>query len=161
MPADNISALLQRYEEGVHSFEQALNSIPADEIDKPSAPGEWAPRQLALHILDAEIVGAARLRMLAAQPGSLLKGYAGDVWGRELHYETQPLDYVLDLFRLLRLSTLAMLRGIPEAAWANRGVHEESGEVTLESYLSDQCAHAEAHIGELEQRRPHKTSTAA
>jgi hypothetical protein len=30
------------------------------------------------------------------------------------------------------------------------GVHEESGEVTLESYLLSHCVHAEAHMEEIE-----------
>jgi hypothetical protein len=159
MPTDVASAIA-RFERGIAAFTSALHSIPAEHLDLAPAPGEWTPRQIALHIVDAEIVGAARLRWVAAQPGSLLKAYEGDVWARELRYETQPLEPAVELFVLLRRTTLAVLRSLPAQAWSNRGIHEEGGEVTLEKLLSDHCAHTEAHIREIQERLGHVTSVA-
>lgn len=101
--------------------------------------------------MDAEIVGAVRLRMLAAQPGAKLAAYEGDVWGRELHYDAQPLEPALRLFASLRETTASMLRQLAPGAWAHAGVHEESGEVTLESLLLSHCQHAESHLEEIEE----------
>ena len=147
---DVVSALIERYERGAAALAKLIAGVPGDLLELAPAEGEWSAHQIALHIVDAEIVGAMRLRMIAAQPGATLSAYAGDVWGRELAYGKQPLAPALDLFAALRQVTGIMLRQIPVAAWANRAEHEEAGEVTLESYLDSHCEHAEIHMQEIE-----------
>jgi len=148
---DVVSALMERYERGAAEFTKLMSSIPADIISVAAAAGEWSAHQTALHIVDAEMVGAMRLRMIAAQPGSKLSSYAGDVWGRELAYAKQPLAPGIELFQALRRTTAIMLRALPASSWAHRAEHEEAGEVTLESYLDSHCEHAEIHMQEIEE----------
>ena len=146
---DAVAGLLDRYERGSQAFVRLVKSVASECLDV-AAEGEWSIRQTALHIVDAELVGAVRLRMIAAQPGSRLTAYAGDVWGRELGYAKQALEPSLELFQALRRTTAAMLRHLPAATWANRAEHEEAGDVTLESYLDSHCEHAESHMQEIE-----------
>jgi uncharacterized protein YndB with AHSA1/START domain len=148
---DVITALIKRYERGVTAFTELMNDIPSGIVSLAAADGEWSAHQTALHIVDAEIVGAMRLRMIAAQPGSKLTSYAGDVWGRELGYDKLALAPGIELFRALRQMTAAMLRSLPARAWVHRAEHEEAGEVTLESYLDSHCEHAEVHMQEIEE----------
>ncbi len=143
-----IADVMNRYEAGAKAFSDLVQGIPAELLDI-AAEGEWSVRQTAMHIVDAELVGATRLRMIAAQPGSKLPAYAGDVWARELGYTQQPLGPALQLFEALRRSTGILLRQLPAVAWSNRAQHEEAGEVTLESYLESHCGHAESHMHEI------------
>ena len=147
---DVITALIERYERGASAFPVLMSEIPSQIVDLAPADGEWSAHQTALHIVDAEIVGAMRLRMIAAQPGAKLTSYAGDVWGRELGYEKLPLAPAIELFQVLRQTTAAMLRSLPAQAWLHRAEHEEAGEITLESYLDSHCEHAEIHMQEIE-----------
>lgn len=147
---DPIALLLERYEPGAEVLRAALREIPAGELDRAPGPGQWSARQTALHIVDAEIVGAARLRWIAAQPGVLLPSYEGGVWGEKLNYAAQPLEPALELFAQLRRVTAAMLRALPASAWQNGAVMQESAtEVTLASYLLAHCEHAESHMEEI------------
>ncbi|HUK87232.1 MAG TPA: SRPBCC domain-containing protein [Terriglobales bacterium] len=147
---DPVPLLLARYAAGVEVLREALRELPAGELDRAPGAGKWSAHQTALHIVDAEIVGTARLRWIAAQPGSLLPGYAGDVWGEKLNYAAQALEPALELFALLRRCTAAMLGGLPAAAWEHKAVFQESAsEVTLASYLLAHCEHAEAHMEEI------------
>lgn len=149
---DQTAAVIERYADGARMFAELLKSVsPADR--ERAAGGEWSIRQTALHIVDAELVGAVRMRMLAAQPGAMLAAYHGDVWDRELHYSELPLEPAVELFMRLRETTVNMLRRLDPAAWSNRGRHEESGEVTLEAYVVAHCEHAEAHMEEIETMR--------
>lgn len=151
--------LLERYAAGVEVLREALRGFPAGAQDRAPAPGQWSARQTALHIVDAEIVGAARLRWIAAQPGAFLPSYQGDVWGEKLNYAAQPLEPALELFALLRRTTAAMLRALPPAAWRNQAVFQESAsEVTLASYLLAHCEHAEAHMEEIAALAPAVTA---
>lgn len=146
---DRVAAQIERYEKGAREFAALMASIPPAKLDRAPGPGLWNVRQTALHIVDAEIIGATRLRMLAAQPGTKLAGYSGDVWARELHYEQLPLEPALELFAALRKLTAAVLHRLPESAWGNAGMHEELGEITLESCLAAHCEHAEHHMQEI------------
>ena len=147
---DMTGALVERYERGASEFSKLMGRVPAKVASVAAADGGWSVHQTALHIVDAEIVGATRLRMIAAQPGAKLASYAGDVWGRELAYSKQPLASAIELFRELRRTTTAMLRLLPSSAWLHRAEHEETGEVTLQSYLDSHCEHAEIHMREIE-----------
>jgi len=148
---DVIGVLVGRYERGASEFSKLMGDIPPELVGLAAADGEWSVHPTALHIVDAEIVGAMRLRMIAAQPGAKLSSYAGDVWGRELAYSKQPLAVGIELFRGLRKATTAMLRLLPPLAWLHHAEHEEAGEVTLESYLNSHCEHAEIHMREIEE----------
>lgn len=145
-----IASLIERYEKGGQELAAMVSRIPAAKVDRAPGSEMWSARQTALHIVDAEIVGATRLRMLAAQPGASLAGYQGNVWGREMRYDRQPLEPALELFASLRKVTGTMLRLLPQAAWSNTGTHSEAGEITLESCLASHCDHADAHMREIE-----------
>jgi uncharacterized protein YndB with AHSA1/START domain len=147
---DVVTALIERYERGATAFAALMSEIPTEVVDLAVVDEEWSAHQTAMHIVDAEIVGAMRLRMIAAQPGSKLASYDGNVWGRELAYTKLPLTPGIELFQALRRNTAAMLRVLPAAAWLRRAEHAEAGEVTLESYLDSHCEHAEIHMQEIE-----------
>lgn len=144
-----VGDLLRQYENGASGLETALRAVPKGELDREPKPGYWSARQIAMHVVDAEIMGAARLRMLAAEPGALLKAYRGDVWAEKLGYKHLSLEAAVALFRALRASTAEVLNGLPPEAWANTGIHEETGEITLENLLDAHCRHSEGHIQEI------------
>ena len=156
---DATEAVIERYEGGAKMFADLLKSVPVEDRDR-AVPGQWSIRQTALHIVDAELVGAVRIRMLAAQPGATLAAYHGDVWGRELYYAQLPLEPAIELFLRLRETTTNVLRKLKPEAWSNRGTHQESGEVTLETYVVAHCEHAEAHMDEIEKLRLRETLSA-
>ena len=144
-----IRDLISRYQNGATALEEALRALPDVDINREPKAGDWNAQQIALHIVDAEIVGAGRLRMLAAQPGALLKSYKGDIWADKLGYTHLSLGPALGLFRALRQTTSEVLQTLPAEAWRNRGIHEETGEITLENLLQAHCQHAETHIEEI------------
>jgi len=141
--------LIARYERGGAALEQALRDIPEAALDRVSAPGKWSIRQIAAHLSDAEIVVAARLRWVAAEPGSPLKAFDQEKWAGELGYERQSPRLSLELFRALRATTAAMLRSLPESAWTRTGMHEERGQVSLQRLVEDYSSHAERHVQQI------------
>ena len=145
----NLASLVDRYEKGVEVFAQALEGVPAGMLDKSPAPGKWSIRQIAVHLADSETVGVARFRTLAAEPGSLLKVYDQDAWADKLAYTQQSPEQALELFALLRKTTAAMLRALPESAWKNTGRHEESGEVVLDKFVEHYCDHVDNHSRQI------------
>lgn len=149
----DIERIIERYKKGSELFAQALEGVPQEILDRAPAPGKWSIRQIAIHLADAEIVGAMRLRSIAAQPGSLLKAYDQDAWAQKLAYERLSPELALELFRGLRASTAAMLRVLPAAAWENTAQHEESGMVRLGEFVEHYSKHAEHHSAQIRELR--------
>lgn len=148
-----VASVVDRYEKGVEVFAQALRGVPAEILDKSPAPGKWSIRQIAVHLADSETVGVARFRTIAAQPGSILKAYDQEAWAQKLAYTQQSPEQALELFSLLRKTTAAMLRALPESAWKNTGRHEESGEVVLDKFVEHYCDHVDNHSRQIREIR--------
>ncbi|MGA3210804.1 MAG: DinB family protein [Terriglobales bacterium] len=145
--------VIRHYEHGVTVLEDALRSVPKELLDRAPAPGKWTIRQVVAHLADSELVVAARIRWIVAEPGSLLKAFDQDKWAGTLGYEHQSPEDSLELFRSLRRITAAMLRHLPESAWARSGRHEERGEMTLLQMVESYKGHAEHHAQQIRQIR--------
>lgn len=147
------ASTLERFEQGIEGMREALAGAPEEILDRSPAPGKWSIRQIVVHVADDDVVGAMRIRQIAAEPGALMIGFDQDVWARELKYEGQSLELAMELFALLRRTTAEMLRGLPETAWSRRANHEERGLTTLEAFVEHMADHAELHAGQIRRIR--------
>jgi hypothetical protein len=145
--------ILERFEKGIDSMREALAGAPEELLDKAPAPEKWSIRQIVVHVADDDVVAAMRLRQIAAEPGALLIGFDQDRWAKELHYSEQSAELAMAMFALLRQSTAAMLRRLPESAWSHRGNHEERGLTTLEAFVAHMANHAEIHAAQIRKIR--------
>jgi hypothetical protein len=145
--------LIRRYEQGVSLVDEALRDVPEAMLDHVPAPGKWTIRQIAAHLADSELVISARLRWIAAEPGSPLKAFDQDKWARSLGYQHQSPQDLVELMRSLRRTTATMLRSLPESAWAHTGRHEERGDVSLRQMVDSYSGHAEHHAQQIRELR--------
>ena len=68
------------------ALEQFLETVPAQILTTPEAPGKWAIRDVLAHLADSELVGGFRLRMVIAHDRPSLTGYDQDLWANRLRY---------------------------------------------------------------------------
>jgi hypothetical protein len=147
--------LIERYLKGCDVLADAVSGVNPAILDKVPAPGKWTIREYLVHTFDAEIVNAARLRAMVAQPGANLMGFDQERWTAVLHYEKQPVEEALAAFRGLRRMTATMLRTMSAEAWNNKGIHPKRGEISVLALVEILAGHCENHartIGELRQR---------
>ena len=147
--------LIERYLKGCDLLADAVSKVNPAFLDKVPAPGKWTIREYAVHTLDADIVGGARLRTMLAEPGANLMGLDQERWTAALHYEKQPLEDALAAFRALRRMTANMLRAAALGAWSNKGIHPKRGEISVLMLVELLADHAEKHaraIRELRER---------
>ena len=145
--------LIARYEKGSSLLAEALRDIPQATLDRSPAPGKWTIRQLAAHMADAELVSNARFRWVAAEPGVALPSWDQDKWAGALDYPAQSPAEVVALTRLLRQSTAALLRSLPDDAWQRTGMHQERGPVTLQQLVELVAGHLEHHAHHIRELR--------
>jgi hypothetical protein len=115
--------LLEAYAAGPRRIREAVRDLPATHLAAHPIPGKWSIAEIVLHLADAEIMGAARVRQAVAEPGSTAAGYDQDRWAAGLAYtarDPDEIDDALTLFELLRRTSL------PLFARARDGGRDES-----------------------------------
>jgi len=148
--------LVDEYGQGPQLLQQAVDAIPEEAREFHPAPGEWNVTELLWHMADSEMLGATRLYMIIAQPGSTLMSYDDDKWSRALHYGERDAGEALTLFRLIRQRNEDLLRHQTEAAFSQSVIHPDNpytefGDVyNLEKWLRIYTRHVGDHIKQLQ-----------
>jgi hypothetical protein len=117
VPDGHIVELLQRQLTETTAY---LSALTPEQASRRKAPGEWNVLEIVGHIADVERVSAYRaLHIARADPVKWTQvdfnGYAAAA-----NFRDRPLEDVVDEFAAVRASTLALLRGLDDAAWSRR-----------------------------------------
>lgn len=142
--------LIQQYADGPARLEGALAKVPAGARQWRPAPREWSAHEVVCHCADSETNGAARIRYVVCEPEPVVLGYDESHWAQALDYHGHPLEPALATVRAVRAHTAALIRRLPEEAWAREGRHTESGRYTALDWLRIYADHLETHARQIE-----------
>jgi hypothetical protein len=78
---------------------EALQQFPHTMWHFKPAPDQWSIHEILIHITDSEANGYIRCRRCIAEPGQTVMAYNEHQWATVLHYESQPVEEALDLFK--------------------------------------------------------------
>ncbi len=140
--------LLDRWDTEARELAALVLAAPENELDQTLA-GEWSPRQILAHMLDAEIVYATRLRALVIQPGSAVLPYQQDAMASILPYRDTPVEVISEAFLALRAANTALLKALPDSVWEHTIDHPERGTQKLADIVQVFGHHIASHLPEL------------
>jgi hypothetical protein len=155
LTASERARLIDTYESGISALEDAFRGAPGGALHFKPEAGEWTNQEIVCHCADAEILGAVRVRMLAAEREAVLVAIDQDVWANTFNYESLSAESALALVRATRTHTAAILRLLPEAVWSNVGRHTETGPYSIGEWLSYWADHLHVHAGQIRQNVSH------
>ena len=144
--------LIAVYKAGPTRLGGVLAGLSDEDLQARPRKDKWSVQEIALHVADAEIMGAARLRQVWAEPGSALMVYDQDAWARELAYRDRGGHDVLDalhLFSALRRTGSRLLERARATDWKKWGSHADWGALTLRQVLELYADHSERHIEQI------------
>ena len=148
-----VETLIHAYAEGPRLLEAAVAGIPPNELHFTPGPEHWSIHENVVHVADCDIVAAARMRYVIAEPGATLVSFDQNKWAKALDYRSQPLDEALGLLRAIRAVTTAMLKRAPAEAWEQVGINTEAGPQTLEWLVEHFADHVPYHLRTIAKRR--------
>lgn len=148
-----IDELVRKYADGPALLEAAVSEIPEEELHFSPGPEHWSIHENVVHVADAELVHAVRIRFVIAQPGATLVAFDQTQWARALRYSAHSRHDSLRLFRAICETTTDLLRRVPPEAWAQAGIHTEAGPQTLEQLVEDYADHVPYHLRTIAKRR--------
>lgn len=110
---------------------------------------KWTPNEILGHLVDVELVTAARLRFIYCQDEPDIVGFDPDRWvARQRHNEREPAEWV-ELFRPLRECNLCLWNQLTPADLKRAGRHRERGLESLETMLRMEASHDLCHIDQI------------
>ena len=115
---DAIEALAQLHEQTTALF-RAL-AEPADH-GFTYAPGKWPLKSVLGHLIDDERIFVYRLLCVARGEHGELPGFDEKLYAKNGGFERRSLESLLAEYTTVRAATMALLRGLPSAAWHRRG----------------------------------------
>ena len=85
------------------------------------APGKWTVKEIVGHVTDAERIFAYRLLCIARNDKTPFPGFEQDDYLAASDFNDRALTDLLAEFEAVRLSSILLLRSLPEEAWTRRG----------------------------------------
>ncbi|MCA9311425.1 MAG: DinB family protein [Phycisphaerales bacterium] len=153
-----LEALIERYRSGTASLNATVLRLGDEQADQCFLPdadaGRWSCRMLLGHLADAEMICGFRMRKLVAEPGSEMAMWDQDAFVDAGLYSGpgQPMAGFVAVVHTTRLWLSEWLGGLPEAAWACRGLHLRRGEMTLRQLVAFTAWHLEHHAWYLDRK---------
>jgi hypothetical protein len=146
--------LIDRYVQDAPTLRRSIAGLARDDLNAVPVPGTWSIQQIVLHLMDSDLIGADRMKRVAAEPTPpALIGYDESAFARGLFYDQLDPQTACDVFEKNRLLTAEILRRLPDEAFRRKGHHNEHGEMTLAELLQNYVAHLEHHLKFIREKR--------
>ncbi|MGH7353772.1 MAG: DinB family protein [Candidatus Rokuibacteriota bacterium] len=143
-------ALIRRYANGPALLRRVLARVPPAALKWRPGPREWSAHEVVCHCADSETNSYARIRFLVAEPTPVIQGYDQERWAVTFDYHRHPMAPALATVEAVRANTAALIRRLPDSAWAREGTHTESGRYTAEEWLRIYAEHLEIHSRQID-----------
>ena len=121
---------------------------PATLAQRP-APEQWSVHEIIVHLADAEVAFAYRLRMMISAPGVRIQAFDQNAWASSMQYARLDLELALDRFDALRRSNLELLANLADPGQAY-GIHEERGREDAALFVRLYAGHDINHLTRIE-----------
>ena len=115
------------------------------------APGKWSIKELVGHLTDADRIFSYRLLRIARGDETPLPGWDENAYVQTGAFDDRAMSGLVDDWTAARESTIALVRGLPDAAWARGGV-ASNAPVTASALLYIILGHVEHHLAVLHER---------
>jgi hypothetical protein len=113
------------------------------------APGKWSITEILAHLVETELVGGYRMRMILSKNGTSIQAFDQDVWAANSNYAKQDPQKSLRLFRALREYNLALLKSLTREKWRQYGMHTERGKETVARVAQMFAGHDVNHLQQI------------
>jgi hypothetical protein len=144
---------IESYAAGAGRPGEAIAGLNTKQLNAFPVPGTWSIQQIVLHLMDSDLIGADRMKRVAAEDRPTLIGYDETAYSRRLFYEELDPRAACEVFAKNRLLTAEILRRLPEADFARTGIHNERGEVSLAELVETYVGHLDHHLKFVAEKR--------
>jgi hypothetical protein len=115
------------------------------------AEGKWSIKEILGHLSDTERIFGYRLLRIARGDATPLSGFDENAYVPAGSFDQRPLATLLEELRVVRLSTVALIEGLPKECWTRRG--QANGKaISARALAYIIVGHTAHHLGVLRDR---------
>jgi uncharacterized damage-inducible protein DinB len=148
VPSEDIGAQLV---EQLRELEQLFETVTDQDARYRYAEGKWSIKEVIGHLCDAERIFSYRLLRIGRGDATPLPGFEETEYVPAGRFDDRPLPMLLTEFRALRMSTIALVEGLPAEGWSRWGEASDSP-VTARALAYIIVGHVAHHMGTLRER---------
>ena len=148
VPAGDIIALLTVQLDDTVAL---LRDLTEEQALYAYAPGKWTIKEVVGHLADTERVFAHRALRFARADTTPLPGFDENAYAPAGEFNARPLASLISELTAVRRATVALLAGLPDAAW-QRGGKSNDNFVSVRSLAWITAGHELHHRTILAQR---------
>jgi uncharacterized damage-inducible protein DinB len=145
--------LIETFAQGGQQLREAVAGLSREQLVAFPVPGTWSIQQIVVHLMDSDAVAVDRMKRIAAMSNPLLIGYDETAYIEKLSPHEMSLGDCVSLFDLNRRLMADILRRLPDEAFAQTGVHNEVGKVTLGGLVESYIKHLDHHLAFIRKKR--------
>lgn len=127
-----------------------IKGKPAAKLRERPAPDKWSVAEIITHLLDTEIVGGYRMRMILGAPGGPIPAFDQNAWVLAGHYRKRDAHQSLKHFAAMRDANLVLLKTLTPEQWKHFGTHAERGQETIEHIVRMFAGHDVNHLKQIQ-----------
>jgi len=113
--------LLKALEDGRDNTVQFFESIPESKLEYAYAEGKWTPKELLLHLIDAERVFSIRALFFARTDDANLSSFDENVFAKNSYANARSINNLIEEYKSVRQATIALFASLSEAALKKTG----------------------------------------
>lgn len=144
---------IEKYAAGAAVPAQLLAGLTPAELNAVPVQGTWSLQQIFLHLMDSDLIGSERMKRVIAEENPILRAYDETAFANRLAYDHQDVEMACEIFRLNRIMTAALLRGLSDEVFARAGQHTERGHETLADLVQGYVEHLDHHLKFIHEKR--------
>ena len=144
---------IELYANGGAELVKAYCGMNIAELNAKQPDGSWTLHQIAIHMLDSDLIGSDRMKRIACMDNPLLCGYDETAFSNLPGSDQLNAFAACDMFQKNRTMTATLLRALPDAAFQRTGIHTESGKVSLAEMVEKYIHHLDHHLAFIAKKR--------
>jgi hypothetical protein len=124
--------------------------VPAKKVLRRPGDGRWSIEEILIHLAQAELVFAYRVRMILSATGTAIQAYDQNIWQANARHLQRHPARALELFRIVRWSNVSLLESLSKGQWGRYGIHEERGKESIKHLTRLMAGHDENHLRQIQ-----------
>lgn len=148
VPNEHLGAQLENQ---LKEVEQLFGGVTDLQALYRYAEGKWSIKEILGHLSDTERIFGYRLLRIGRGDATPLSGFDENAYVPAGRFDGRPLPMLLAEFRAVRLSTIALLEGLPADCWTRRGLANGKA-ISARALAYIIVGHVVHHLGTLRER---------
>lgn len=148
-----VAELIKKYVDGGLKLRRAYEGVTKEQLLAYPIPGTWSLQQIAIHMMDSDLIGADRMKRVASMDKPLLIGYDETAFNLLPGIDEIDAFTAIDVFDINRQNLGVILQRLPKEAFQRFGIHNEKGKVTLEYLIQNYIDHLDYHLEFVAKKR--------